>query len=142
MDKLFLDANILFTATYSHTGASRAIFELAEKKKIIIFSSKYAIREAHVNIVNKIGETHLILFYRLISRLNDVDKRQPVEEEMQKYRKIIIAKDIPIILSASTLEADYLITLDKKDFKNDRIRQAKFSFTILGPGEYLRQKLR
>ena len=31
MDKLFLDANILFTATYSNTGASWAIFELAKK---------------------------------------------------------------------------------------------------------------
>lgn len=142
MDKLFLDANILFTATYSSSGASRVIFELAERKKVVIFSSKYAIKEAQVNILNKIGENHFPLFYKLISILHGVDKKVPLESEMEKYKTIIVKKDIPILLSALELKVDYLITLDKRDFKNDKIKSANFPFAILQPGEYLKNLLK
>lgn len=141
MDKLFLDANILFTATYSSTGASRAIFELAERKKVVIFSSRYAIKEAQVNILNKIGENHFPLFYKLISILHSVDKKIARESEMEKYKAIIVKKDIPILLSALELKVDYLITLDKRDFKNDKIKSVNFPFAILQPGEYLKTKI-
>lgn len=137
MDTLFLDANILFTASYSASGASRVIFELAHKKKVKIFSSEYAIKEAQVNIVNKIGPHHLPLFYQLISSFSGVDKQIPLSDEIQKYTQIIVSKDIPILISALNLEVDCLITLDKKDFKTEKIKKANLPFKILLPGEYL-----
>lgn len=137
MDKLFLDANILFTAAYSESGASRALFELAKKKKLILVSSKYAITEAHHNIQKKLPEKYLINLYKLIAEISIVDKKEFCTEEIQKYEKIIVAKDIPILLATENQKAQFLVTLDKKDFKNTKIKAAKLPFTIMSPGEYL-----
>ncbi|MBI5753548.1 PIN domain-containing protein [Candidatus Peregrinibacteria bacterium] len=137
MDKLFLDANILFTAAYSESGASRALFELAKKKKLLLVSSKYAITEARHNIQKKLTEKHLIGLFRLIAELEIVDDAKFSTEEIQKYEKIIIKKDVPILLAAKNQKVQFLITLDKKDFKNTKIKSTKLPFAIMSPGEYL-----
>lgn len=137
MNKLFLDANILFTAAYSESGASRALFELAKNKKLILVSSKYAIFEARHNIQKKLTEKHLITLFKLIAELEFIDKKEFSQEEIKKHEDIIIIKDTPILLAAENQKAQFLITLDKKDFKNPKIKAAKLPFIIMSPGEYL-----
>ncbi len=137
MDKLFLDANILFTAAYSESGGSRALFELAKIGKIILVSSNYAISEARHNIEKKLTEKHLVNLYKLLSELKSVDKKNFSYQEIQKYAKIIIAKDIPILLASENQKVQILITLDKKDFKTPSIKAANLPFEIMSPGEYL-----
>ena len=138
MDKLFLDANILFTATYSNTGASWAIFELAKKKKLKIVSSLYAVTEAQKNIITKAGEGFLVTFFKLVSILSTVDKSMPSAAEVLKFSEFIIAKDVPILASSFEQKVNFLITLDQKDFRNEKIKNLKLPFVILSPGEYLR----
>lgn len=137
MDKLFLDANILFTAAYSQTGASRMLFELAKRKKLTLVSSKYAVIEAQRNVQKKLPERHLLFLYKLITELDSVTKKEFSKEELMKYEKIIIAKDAPILLAAADQKVQFLITLDKKDFINDKMKKANLPFTIMTPGEYL-----
>ena len=133
MHKLFLDANILFAATYSEAGASRALFRLAKKRKIKLVSNTYAIKEALKNIKFKIGEEKVPTFYQLISLLSAVDK----ETDYETYESIITQKDAPILAGTKNQKTDYLITLDRKDFLTDKINKTKLPFSIMTPGEYL-----
>ncbi|MEK7672554.1 MAG: hypothetical protein AAB373_01585 [Patescibacteria group bacterium] len=137
MYKLFLDANIFFAATYSKTGGSRAIFELAKNKKHILVSSLYAIKEAKLNIERKVGVEFLPEFYKLVSLLNQIDKEAHSTDLKIKYQDLIIEKDLPILISSINQKADFLITLDKKDFKTTKLEKANLPTKILLPGEYL-----
>ena len=136
MHKLFLDANVLFTATYSKSGASFAIFELARRGKVELCSSMYAVREAKVNIEKKLGAGRLPVFYELISNLGALDSRSFVGQSA--YEGLIAEKDLPILESARRQGVDFLVTLDKKDFKTQRLAEADLPFRIALPGEYLR----
>lgn len=136
MDKLFLDANVVFSAVCSSSGASSFLFQLAKKKKIILFSSFYAVNEAKVNVERKLGQDKLILLYELISEFKKVDNFAPVFDG--KYENFIVEKDIPILVGAENMAVDFLITLNKKDFMNAKIAKLKLPFKILSPGEYLR----
>lgn len=138
MDTLFLDANILFAATASQTGGSHAIFRLAQHKRCTIVSSTYAVQEAHVNIERKLGRQHITEFLKLVSILEQLDQSGYYAKQLSDhYSKLIVAKDLPILLAAHTLQVKYLITLDKKDFKTPKLDKAQLPFLILTPGEYL-----
>lgn len=137
MHKLFLDANIFFAATYSETGASRALFKLAEKGKIKLVSSTYAIQEAKRNINFKIGEDQLPKFYALISLLSSLEKRTPSINLKTKYQPLITKKDLPILLGAIQQKSNYLITLDRKHFKTQELAKSNLPLKIMLPGEYL-----
>ncbi|MDP2642396.1 MAG: PIN domain-containing protein [Candidatus Peregrinibacteria bacterium] len=140
MDKLFLDANVIFSAVCSDAGASRFLFQLAGKKKIILFSSFYAVNEAKVNIERKLKAEKLVLFYKLVSEFTKIDNFN--YDFGKKYEKFIIEKDVPILVGAETMEADFLLTLDKKDFMNTKISKLKLPFKIMSPGEYLRSLIK
>jgi len=51
--KLFLDANIIFTAAYTPQGASGFLFSIAEAGAITLCTSLYALDEAKRNLALK-----------------------------------------------------------------------------------------
>jgi len=133
--KLFLDANIIYSASRSEKGASFAIFQLKNKFKIELISSKLAMIEAERNIVEK--ETLLILnqFYDFLKEISIIS----VESDKAKvfYKNIIEEKDAPILYGAKLSQENFLITLDKKHFFTEKIKNKKFPFKILTPGDFL-----
>lgn len=142
MDVLFLDANIFFAAAASKTGGSYFIFQLAERKKIHLVSSSYALREAKRNIGQKLKEQDLIAFYNFTSLLEKVDQEDISTTETMRFKNLIVNKDAPILASALHQKADFLITLDRKDFMTDRMKNAKLKIKIATPGEFLKNYLK
>lgn len=136
MNKLFLDANIFFAATYSTTGGSRFIFELAKKQHHILVSNMYAVTEAQTNIAKKLSLDHLRIFFQLLAELHEVDKSKNYLDH-KEYASLINQKDLPVLLGAVRTHADFLITLDRKDFMTKALADTKLPFRILTPGEYL-----
>lgn len=134
-----MDANIFFAAAASQIGASAFLFHMAQNKKVRLISNQYALIEAKVNIGRKLGEKELLVFYELISVLNKIDSKKINQYEQKTLQDIIVEKDIPILASAMRQKADFLITLDKKDFMKDRVRIAAHPVQILSPGEYLKK---
>lgn len=139
MDKLFLDANVIFSATASTSGASRVLFELAEHNLLVLLSSTYALREVKLNVQIKLGEDHLPTLFSLISVLHAVDDQPAPEKISNQFKSLIVAKDLPILCSAYQQSVDWLITLDRKDFMTKQLKNAKFNFKIGTPGDYLQQ---
>jgi len=69
--------------------------------------------------------------------------KDPLEKEVEKFIGIIDFRDASILASAMEHRADYLITLDKKHFLNQKVlefvRDKKIS--ILTPKEFLEKKM-
>jgi len=133
--KLFLDANVIYSASRSEKGASFAIFQLKNKFKIELISSKLALIEAERNIVEKETPSILNRFYYLLKEIKIIS----VEGVKAKifYKNIIEEKDAPILYGAKQSHVDFLITLDKKHFFTEKMREAKFAFRITTPGEFI-----
>lgn len=133
--KLFLDANVIYSAAKSESGASFAIFQLKEKYKLILISSRLALVEAERNIVEK--ENHQVIerFYRLIRMIKIILADSAAAKKY--YQGIIDEKDAPILYAARKSQAEFLITLDRRHFFTKIVKNTKLSFKIKTPGEFI-----
>lgn len=109
--RLFLDANILFTAAHNPQGKAALIIELGQAGLWQLASSSYACEEARRNIARKYAaalsrfEAQLSVI-RVVSDLSD-DLACPDG---------LAAKDWPIYRAAKACGADVLLTGDLRDF--------------------------
>ncbi|MBL0942132.1 MAG: DNA-binding protein [Alphaproteobacteria bacterium] len=127
-DILFLDANILFSAAYRENAGLLKFWHL---KTVKLVSSAYAIEEARRNL------TLIEQRERLEKLLISVENHPYHPENMELPKNITIKeKDIPILLAAISIKADYLITGDVKDFGEFYGKNIS-GVIILPPSEYL-----
>lgn len=140
--KVFLDANIYFAGTRSPKGGSGFILELARRQKIEIITVSYVLLEAEQNIIKKLSPQYLNQHYQNLLEIKP--KIQSIEfvtlKEINRLRKLIPSKDIPILLGAILSGCRFLITLDRKHFlNNEKLKGIELPFRILNPGEFLRE---
>jgi predicted nucleic acid-binding protein len=105
--RVFLDANILFSASLPKSQLARFLEGLGDHATLL--SSAYACEEAERNLASKFPKG-LSYFHRLSEGLELV----PVGLFDLGVR--LAAKDQPILCGAVAGEAEYLLTGDKKDF--------------------------
>lgn len=137
--KLFLDANVIYSASRSIVGASYTIFLIKKKSQLNFVTSKLALVEAEKNLVAKEQSKVIERFYE---RIKSIDVMSVDSEKAKKYYKTVIEeKDRPILYGALKSKSSYLLTLDKKHFFTKKMGQTKFPFQIMTPGEFI-QSLR
>lgn len=139
MAKVFLDANVYFSASRSPKGGSAAILKLIESKKLIDYATKEVLREAELNIRLKEPLAARLRFYELLTeikpRMITISKKQA----RVRFLKIINRKDTYVLEGARNAKVEYLVTLDRKHFFTKIVKQSKLPFEILTPGELLRE---
>jgi len=140
--KIFLDANVIFSAAYSFSGGSAKILETSGKGKLHIISSRLAVKEAERNLREKANEEHLDNFYRIFERVNidlvEVDRKLAKLE----FRDLVGEKDAPILSAAIRSGAKFLVTLDKKHFLNVKVMKADLPLDVVTPGELIEKYLK
>ena len=105
--KIFLDANILFSAAQSQSRM-RAFITLLSKHAVCI-TSPYAAEEARRNLENKYPNT--------LPSLETLLKKCEIILAMATTVPITLpTKDLPILRGATAGNATYLLTGDQKDF--------------------------
>ncbi|MFZ0286175.1 MAG: PIN domain-containing protein [Terriglobales bacterium] len=127
MDRLFLDANVLFSAAY-RPGAG--LLQLWKLKGVVLCSSRYALEEARVNLTEAAQRT----------RLDDLSEPLHWFEAGQRElpRGISLPeKDVPIVLAAIAAQATHLLTGDVRHFGGHFGKKIE-GIVIVLPGEYLR----
>lgn len=138
MIRVFLDANVYFSAARSKTGSSAAVLELAKLKQISVAATNIVLREAERNIRLKEPSSTLLRFYEIVKecqpKLVVIDKRQAEK----RYLQLINRKDAYVLEGARKAKVDYLLTLDKRHFMNKKMKQAYFPFRIVTSGELIR----
>ncbi|QKK01227.1 MAG: PIN domain-containing protein [Pseudomonadota bacterium] len=112
--RLFLDANILFSAAWSEGAAARLLWNFSRAGRCRMLSSQLAVEEARRNIVLK-RPHRLATFERLVA--GTVIGREPNEEHLELAgEQRLPSKDIPILAAALAQRAEILVTGDRRDF--------------------------
>jgi predicted nucleic acid-binding protein len=108
--RLFLDANVLFTAAHNPRGKATLVIELGGQGYWELYSSPYALEEARRNLERKFPRTpeSLVTLQRGV-RL--VEHRAGLG-----FPEGLTQKDQPIFQAALACQATHLLTGDLKDF--------------------------
>ena len=130
--KLFLDANVLFTAAHNPTGKSAFVIELSKEEYWKVVTCQFAIDEAERNLQLKFPDT-IPAFKKLLRTIQIV--ATSVEGEIPFS---LPEKDRPIFLSARRAKCSHLLTGDKKHFgKGMNSPQKTLGITIQMVAEFL-----
>ncbi|MDP2754116.1 MAG: PIN domain-containing protein, partial [Nitrospirota bacterium] len=113
--KVFLDTSALIAGVASSRGAARAVLQLAEIGLIEVIVSRQVIVEADRDIEEKLPEM-LNEYREFIELLAPVLIDDPRQKDVERFLKVINYDDAPILASAVSSGADFLITWDRKHF--------------------------
>ena len=110
MKRLFLDANVLFTAAHNPRGKAAFLIQLGETKQLQITTSAYALEEAKRNLSRK--------FPSCLERLTSITETILLVAENTRITcpEGLPEKDWPIYRAALACQANVLITGDLRDF--------------------------
>lgn len=127
MDRLFLDANVLFSAAYK---VDARVVRLWRLEDVVLYSSRYAFEEARFNLTEESQRQRLI---ELAGKIRFVEA-----SNAELPRGVPLAeKDAPILLAAMEAKADYLLTGDFRHFGPYFGKKIE-GVTVVLPGEYLK----
>lgn len=131
MDRLFLDANVLFSAAYR---ADAGVARLWDREDAELLSSDYAIEEARRNLSESEQVARLA---ELLQQLRIVPSVVPHADTRREIE--LPEKDWPILGAAIAAGATHLITGDKKDF-GPFFESEILGVRVLPPSSYLNPK--
>ena len=129
MNKVFLDANVLFSAAYKANSRLALLWTLPDTALV---TSAYAIEEAHRNLM-AYGTEALDRFDDLLDAITVTDDTNtPLPEDIE-----LAEKDQPILSSAISAKCSHLLTGDTKHFGLLYEKSIK-GVRILTPSQYLK----
>jgi len=129
MDRLFLDATILFSAAYR---ANAGLLRFWKLRNVILCSSRYALEEARINLTEDAQRRRLTRLARNLQWFSAAPRELPVGVSVPE-------KDEPILRAAMEAQATHLITGDIRHF-GPYFGKAVGGILIMSPSEYLRKR--
>jgi predicted nucleic acid-binding protein len=106
--KIFLDANILFSAAYG-SPAMKRLWEKAKAGRCRLIASGYVVEEARRNLHTDQQQVRLSRCLSLVRMVPEADPGMPCPLDLPE-------KDVPVFMAAMTAKADYLVTGDLMHF--------------------------
>ena len=134
--RVFIDTNVLIAGVASVTGASATVPDLCESESIQMVISRQVLVEADRNFSAKLPNL-VTQFRQFIQDLAPLMMDDPPPTAVQKAANLVARKDAAILAAAVEAKVDYLITLDKKHFLKEKIRQ-NIPLEICTPADFLR----
>jgi len=131
MHRLFLDANILFSAAYRQDSGLLQFWKL---KDTVLCSSPYALEEARINLEENEQRCRLEKLARHVHLFDAATRELPAGLSLPE-------KDVPIFLAAIEARATHLITGDIRHFGLYFGKQIQGTL-ILPPSDYLKKHSR
>jgi len=128
MHRLFLDANILFSAAYRPNAGLVQFWKL---KDTILCSSRYALEEATVNLAENAQKRRLAKLARDVRLFDAALRELPTGLSLPE-------KDVPIFLAAIQARATHLITGDLRHFGLYFCKRIE-GILVLPPADYLKK---
>jgi hypothetical protein len=132
LDRLFLDANVLFSAAYRVDSILRWLWTLDD---VVLLSSDFALGEVRRNLPAQHDAA-------LTDLLNEVEIPSLLETTAPSFLDaidLLPAKDAKILRDAHDTQAMHLLTGDRKHFGN-YFGQTIGNMLILLPADYLRAR--
>lgn len=127
MNRLFLDANILFSAAY-RTGAG--LLRLWQLEDVLLCSSRYALEEARINFTEEDQRARLTKLSAAVRLFDAGERKLPRGVSLPE-------KDAPIVLAAIEARATHLLTGDIRHF-GPYLGKKIEGIAVVLPVEYLK----
>ena len=127
MDRIFLDANVLFSAAYRERNGLLRLWKLRDA---ILCLSRYALGEARINLEEDAQRARLFNLAASLEFYEATGTTLPSNLALPE-------KDTPILLAARSARATHLLTGDLRHFGRYLNRKIEGILVQL-PGEYLR----
>lgn len=108
--RLFLDANVLFTAAHNPKGKAALVIELGGRGHWTLYSSRLAVEEARRNLERKFPQC-VDRLHTLVGTVRLAEHRAALD-----FPEGLARKDRPIFQAALACRATHLLTGDLKDF--------------------------
>jgi predicted nucleic acid-binding protein len=129
VDRLFLDANVLFSAAYRSQAGLLRLWKL---KDVVLCTSRYAAEEARLNLNDDVQRQRLARLLLTMQFCDASERGLPGGISLPE-------KDAPILLASIEVGATHLLTGDVRHFGS------YFGKTVEGllitlPGEYLQRR--
>jgi len=121
--RVFLDANVLFTAAYSPDGLSALLVELGAAGRVTLLTSPLAIVEAERNLEAK-RPAALATLRRSLAAVGVVREPAPADAERLTPPELS-SKDRPLLAAAIGAHATHFVTGDVADFGRWMDRRAR-----------------
>ena len=134
MDRIFLDANVLFSAAYLELSGLAQLWTLDD---VELLTSAYAVEEARRNLAIDRREA-LARLEQLTTTVSIVDARRSLKLPGNIRLE---PKDQPILLAAIHGKADYLLTGDARHFEHLYGKRIK-GVLVLRPAQYFERRRR
>jgi len=112
--RVFLDANILFSAAWRDEAGAALLWTLAKSGYCQLLSSRLAVEEARPNLASKRPERSEIL-ENLLGTIYIGAEPGAAQLAAAKAHGLP-SKDIPILAAAMVQKVDLLVTGDRRDF--------------------------
>ena len=128
MDRIFLDANVLFSAAYRPNAGLTRLWQLDE---VELVTSDYAAQEATVNLTEKDQRVRLT---KLLEKVRMITAVAPLPPGVQ-----LPEKDQPILQAALQAQATHLLTGDKEHF-GPYFGRNLGGVLVLPPAEYFERR--
>jgi predicted nucleic acid-binding protein len=126
MDRLFLDANILFSAAH-RPGAG--LLKFWKLRNVELCTSRYALEEARINLCEESQRRRLDQLAESLRFFDSASRDLPASISLP-------AKDIPILLAAIEARSTHLITGDLHHF-GPYFGKRLAGILVLPPVDYL-----
>ena len=134
--RVFLDANVLFTAAYSPAGLSALLIELGAAGRVTLLTSPLAIVEAERNLEAKRPEALPTLQGSLTAAVRVV--REPAPGDVERLTPPeLSSKDRPLLAAAIVARATHFVTGDVADFGRFMDRRARLPLRVMTPRQFL-----
>lgn len=127
MDRLFLDAHVLFSAAYRPDAG---LLQLWKLKSVALCSSRYALQEARINLADEDQRGRLTRLSGSLHMFEAAPRPLPRGTTLPE-------KDVPILLAAIEARASHLLTGDVRHFGRYLGKKIE-GIAIVLPGEYLK----
>ncbi len=132
------DTSVIISALNSTTGASAAILDFARRNQLVLITTSYIISETEEVIRRKFPKLQP-LFQKLKGGQFLVIAEDPTLATVKQAALMISdPKDAPILAAAITHQVDYLVTLDRKDFIDDKKVAQKSRIKIVTPATLIK----
>ena len=133
VDRIFLDANILFSVAYGSPGLG-LLRQSARQKRCMLFASSFVVEEAKRNLFHPEQKKSLGEYLSEVRVVPEADSTLPCPIELPE-------KDRPVLMAAISNKADYLLTGDSTHF-GKYFGQTVNGVKICRPRDYLSKPLR
>ena len=112
--RLFLDANVVFTAAHNPGGRSAAIVLLARAGACSLVTSRHALEEARRNLRLKFPSA-VDELERIVAAAT-VEPEAPASDVAWAVEQGLPLKDAPLLAAAAQARCDVLVTGDRNHF--------------------------